>query len=258
MKYVFDLDGTICFKGQPVSETLLTPLEKLIEQGHDVIFASARPIRDILPVLPERFHHYPMVGGNGSLVAENGKILFSESFGEDALASILSLLNSMQSAYLIDGEWNYAYTGTATHSILKNLDTEKRAKNVRLEELQAIVKILVLDPAHIDEMEEQLRLLDVVIHKHTDEGMLDVSPSGINKWKGLQQLGVEDGEYIAFGNDVNDIAMFQHARYSVMVGDNKQLAPFASEKLLLSDIERLLSKSLRELAKRHVTKVTRI
>lgn len=36
MKFVFDLDGTICFKGQPVSEKLLNGLEVLESQGHEV------------------------------------------------------------------------------------------------------------------------------------------------------------------------------------------------------------------------------
>ncbi|MEC1535480.1 HAD hydrolase family protein [Bacillus sonorensis] len=53
MNFVFDLDGTICFEGQPVSEHLLMAFEELKAQGHEVIFASARPIRDLLPVLHE-------------------------------------------------------------------------------------------------------------------------------------------------------------------------------------------------------------
>jgi len=56
LKFVFDLDGTICFKGQPGSDTILKSLEKLETQGHQVIFASVRPIRDLLPVLDKRFH----------------------------------------------------------------------------------------------------------------------------------------------------------------------------------------------------------
>jgi hydroxymethylpyrimidine pyrophosphatase-like HAD family hydrolase len=40
----------------------------------------------------------------------------------------------------------------------------------------------------------------------------------------LQQSGVKEKEYIAFGNDANDISMFQHAMYSVMIGESLQLA----------------------------------
>ncbi|MFD2628632.1 HAD-IIB family hydrolase [Oceanobacillus kapialis] len=245
MKFVFDLDGTICFGGKPVSETILSSLENLTEQGHEVIFASARPIRDLLPVLHERFHHYPMIGGNGALVAKNGEIQSSICFSEKTLATLLPLLSTKQISYLIDGDWNYAYTGPATHPILNNLDTQHRAENVALDQLPSIVKILLLD--HVEEIQEQLNSLDVVVHKHANEKTLDISPRGIDKWHGLQQLKVSEGEYIAFGNDVNDIAMFQHARHAIMVGENQELAPFASERLSLGEMETLLEDKLTEL-----------
>ncbi|SNT54587.1 hypothetical protein SAMN05444672_14614 [Bacillus sp. OK838] len=248
MKFVFDLDGTICFKGQPISEKLLVSLEKLISQGHEVIFASARPIRDLLPVLHERFHQYPMVGGNGSMVAIKGKIISTISFDEETLANIVQLLRTYNASYLIDGDWDYAYTGPATHPILNNLNPQGRAKNVKLDKLESIVKILVLTSDNMEEVEERLSNMNVVVHSHGNEGILDISPNGVDKWSGLQQLGIEEREYIAFGNDANDITMFQHAMYSVMVGENLQLTPFSSEQLSLSeDIEKLLVKRLSEL-----------
>ncbi|TYR78383.1 HAD-IIB family hydrolase [Priestia megaterium] len=248
MKFVFDLDGTICFKGRPVSEKLLTSLEKLVAQEHEVIFASARPIRDLLPVLHERFHQYRMIGGNGSMVATNGRIISTVSFDEEILADIAQLLDTYNITYLIDSEWDYAYTGPAEHPILQNLDPQGRAKKVALDELRPIVKILMLTSNNMKEVEEQLRKMEVVVHVHGNEGVLDVSPRGIDKWSGLQQLGVEDGEYIAFGNDANDISMFQHAMYSVMVGEHSQLAPFSSEQLSLNeDIENSLVQKIEEL-----------
>ncbi|WP_285767387.1 hypothetical protein [Peribacillus sp. SI8-4] len=61
-------------------------------------------------------------------------------------------------------------------------------------------------------------------------------------------MGVEQGEYIAFGNDANAIAMFQHAMYSVMIGENMQLTPFSSEKLsLCGDTEDHIVQRLMEL-----------
>ena len=52
MIFVFDLDGTICFKGKPLSQEICAALDECIQIGHEVVFASARPIRDLLPVLP--------------------------------------------------------------------------------------------------------------------------------------------------------------------------------------------------------------
>ncbi|PFK04378.1 HAD family hydrolase [Bacillus cereus] len=248
MKFVFDLDGTICFKGQPISERLLVTLEKLVAQGHEVIFASARPIRDLLPVLHERFHEYPMIGGNGSMIAIKGEIISTISFDEETLANIVQLIKNYNASYLIDGDWDYAYTGSATHPILNNLDPEGRAKNVKLDKLQSIVKILLLTSDNMEVVEEQLSNMNIVVHSHGNEGILDISPNGIDKWSGLQQLGVEEEEYIAFGNDANDITMFQHALYSVMIGESLELAPFSSEQLVLSDdVENILVQRINEL-----------
>ncbi|PFJ70708.1 HAD-IIB family hydrolase [Bacillus nitratireducens] len=260
MKFVFDLDGTICFKGQPISERLLVTLEKLVAQGHEVIFASARPIRDLLPVLHERFHEYPMIGGNGSMIAIKGKIISTISFDEETLANIVQLIKNYNASYLIDGDWDYAYTGSATHPILNNLDPEGRAKNVKLDKLQSIVKILLLTSDNMEVVEEQLSNMNIVVHSHGNEGILDISPNGIDKWSGLQQLGVEEEEYIAFGNDANDITMFQHALYSVMIGESLELAPFSSEQLVLSDdVENILVQRINELGNTNIiTKLVNI
>ncbi|KWW21897.1 MULTISPECIES: HAD family hydrolase [Peribacillus] len=248
MKFVFDLDGTICFKGQPVSEKVLVALEKLVAGGHEVIFASARPVRDLLPVLHERFHQFSMIGGNGSMVALNGKIISTVSFDEETISNIVQLLRAHSVSYLVDGDWDYAYTGPASHPIKNNLDPLRRAKNITLDKLQSIVKVLILTSDNMEEVEAQLSRMDVVVHSHGNEGVLDISPKGVDKWSGLQQLGVEEGEYIAFGNDANDIAMFQHAMYSVMIGENLQLAPLSSEKLsLCGDTEDHIVQRLMEL-----------
>lgn len=248
MKFVFDLDGTICFKGQPVSDVLLKTFEELVGQGHEVIFASARPIRDLLPVLHERFHHYPMIGGNGSMVATGGNIVSTVGFNQEVLPVLLELLAKYNVSYLIDGDWDYAYTGSEDHPIRLNLDPHKLAKRVALQELESIVKILMLTSDRMAEVEEKLKTLDVVVHVHGQENVLDISPTGIHKWSGLQQLGVKEGEFVAFGNDANDISMFQHALHSVMIGDHPQLAPYSSEQLLLDgNIEHAISDRLKEL-----------
>ena len=78
------------------------------------------------------------------------------------------------------------------------------------------------------------------------ENVLDISPKGIHKWSGLQRLGVKEGEYVAFGNDANDITMFQHAAHAVMIGDHPLLAPYASEHLPLDrDIEHAITERRR-------------
>lgn len=249
MIFVFDLDGTICFKGKPVSETILQALENLQSRGHEVIFASARPIRDMLPVLHRRFHHYTMIGGNGALISQAGKLKYAASFTAAQLDTIKSLLNEHEATFLIDGEWDYTYTGSPDHPILNNVDPAKLANKVPLDQHQSIVKALILTANGMEELGQKLSALDVVVHRHRNEHVLDVSPNHIDKWEALSKLNIERGKYVAFGNDANDMSMFRHAAYSVMIGHHDELAQLASESISLSsNIEELIAEKLSRLA----------
>ena len=53
MNFVFDIDGTLCFNGKTIDQAIVDALNKLLEHGHTITFASARPIRDLVPVLPK-------------------------------------------------------------------------------------------------------------------------------------------------------------------------------------------------------------
>lgn len=235
LRFVYDLDGTIVFRGQPVSDAILRALLKLEAAGHEIIFASARPVRDMLPVIPSSLHHCTMIGGNGSLMGRNGKVTACCTFPNDLRRKLMQLIEKYRTPYLIDGEWDYVYTGPADHPILNNLDHGRLARNVSLDELQPVVKLLLLltDPEDMDVWSEALSRLNVSVHLHHRELIIDICPSGINKWTALQSLGIDEGTYIAFGNDSNDLTMLQHAHYAVRIGDYKPLADYADETIPL-------------------------
>lgn len=219
LTFVFDLDGTICFKGQPISNKISAALKAMRESGHRIIFASARPIRDMLPVIPESFHKEILIGGNGSLIAQNKEIVHSASFSNETMLKLHELMKAHQITYLIDGEWDYAYTGPINHPILQNVDPAHLAECVQLEDLSSIVKVLFLTFNQGELLIQRLQNLNVTIHLHHQENIIDLSPTGISKWSALSRIGIQEGEYIAFGNDANDISMFQHAKQSIMIGD---------------------------------------
>jgi len=248
MQFVFDLDGTICFKGQPVSELILETLENMTRAGHEVIFASARPIRDMLPVLHERFHGYTLIGGNGALVSQQGKLVYARAFTPEQVEKLLQLIVDYAATYLIDSEWDYAYTGPADHPILQNVDTARLAQQVEVTKLASIVKVLLLTASDLEGMATELSSLGVVLHKHRNENVVDISPAGIHKWDALQQIGVLEKKFIAFGNDANDIPMFRAAQHAVMIGHHEELSVYASESIALGDsCERLIVEKLEEL-----------
>lgn len=241
MKFVFDLDGTIIFSGKPLSVSMTQALDQLTAKGHELIFASARPIRDLLPVLPAHMHSYPLVGGNGAFVANHGRILSTIHFDDGTKESMIRLIDKYKAGYLIDSAWDYAYSGDEQHPIRRNLDPEQRAQNKPLEQLNELVKAVILDSEEPEQLLDELRQLPVVIHRHGSENILDISPTGVSKWAGLQGLGLSPREFIAFGNDANDISMFEQAQYSVCVGDHADLLKVASEQILAEE-ERVIQR----------------
>lgn len=230
MKFVFDLDGTICFKGKPLSQAMIQALDTLVEKGHEILFASARPIRDLLPILPLHMQHYSMIGGNGAFVAKDGEIVSTVHFDQKIAETIFKLIKDHDADYLIDSKWDYAYRSRIEHPIRNNLDPEQRAQNIHIDDLKEIVKVVILNSKN-ECLLEELQKLQIVIYEHGQEGILDISPIGIDKWAGLQKLGIEPHDFIAFGNDANDVSMFKYALRSVCVGDHEHLVQIATDRV---------------------------
>jgi len=228
MKIVFDLDGTICFSGKPLTRAMVQALDALADHGYEIIFASARPIRDLLPVLPEHMHTYSMVGGNGAFAAAGGQLISLTPFDQATKEQLLQLLFHFKADYLLDSSWDYAYTGDDEHPIRRNLDPHGKARNLPYSELTEIVKMVVLRCHDGDRMLSELQQLPVVTYVHGTEDIMDISPRGVDKWSGLQALGLRPQEYIAFGNDANDISMFRHASRSICVGEHAELKRIAT------------------------------
>lgn len=93
MKFVFDIDGTVCFDRRTIDESICLAFEEIRRANHEIILGFARPIRDLIPVLPEPFRHGPMVGGNGTFVFEQEKIQV-KYFKDDLLKQLLTCIQS--------------------------------------------------------------------------------------------------------------------------------------------------------------------
>lgn len=237
MQFVFDLDGTICFKGQPLTQEICAALDDCQAMGHEIVFASARPIRDLLPVLPKKYHHLRMVGGNGAFRNVEGSIEVN-SFDALACKHLFNIIDTYQVPYLIDSSWDYSYTGELTHPIYQNIDPLKSAKNMSIDLLENIVKVVLFTSN--TEIQKSLEALSLTIHLHQNEGILDISPEGIDKWSGLQQIGLKEREFIAFGNDSNDICMFKAAKESICIGNHPVAQEVASIQIAADEVAKMI------------------
>ncbi|CAC6914242.1 hydrolase [Staphylococcus aureus] len=127
MRFVFDIDGTLCFDGRLIDQTIIDTLLQLQHAGHELIFASARPIRDLLPVLPSVFHQHTLIGANGAMISQQSKISVIKPIHTDTYHHILKIIQKYELDYIIDDDWNYAAQLDAENAIFERLDPHKLA-----------------------------------------------------------------------------------------------------------------------------------
>ncbi|KEQ26539.1 HAD-IIB family hydrolase [Paenibacillus tyrfis] len=249
MNFIFDMDGTICFKGQPISKNILDCLLELQEAGHFIGFASARPYRDMLPVLDERFHDHLLIGANGAMAHYRGQPLYLNAIPAELAREIVAILDEFQAEYLIDDKLNYALKSHRPHPLLMSLDQNKLAECVDVTRIEAFVKIVVLACDRFKQLADILSRLDVTIHYHSAEGILDITSSNVNKMRGLEQTGLGLESFICLGNDMNDLPLFEKALHSVVIGEFAPLLRIAKEQIPVDDrVEQNIISKLKELS----------
>lgn len=144
MNFVFDIDGTLCFDGQHIDNRIISRLKQLQSYGHQVIFASARPIRDLLPVIPD-FQNNTLIGGNGSIISTDNKIKVIDYINQDDFELIKELIVNYNLSYIVDDAWDYAANVNANNTIYTRLDPHKLAELRQLDEITHPIKVIFLN-----------------------------------------------------------------------------------------------------------------
>lgn len=247
--YVFDIDGTLTTGGQPISQRVGHALLDLAQEN-TLIFASARPIRDMLPMLPVELHHCLMIGCNGALVWQQGQLQASHDLKADLVRTLVERLRSLQIPYVLDGHWSFAVSKEPHpfHDYIRSLSPHEIDESELL--AQGVIKLLVLSKtaetvvmAGVDEALYSL-------HYHEKEGFYDLTPPNTNKYYSLSRF-VESQAYVALGNDQNDFIMLDHAQTAIFMGD-KAVYPHADGYAAVDDVL-LVLKQLHQQQKEEIT-----
>ncbi|WP_380184016.1 HAD hydrolase family protein [Kalamiella sp. sgz302252] len=217
--YVFDIDGTISKGGLKVHPAICHRLASLAK-NNQLFFASARPVRDMLPMLSEDLHSATFIGCNGGMTWRDGEIIHSHTLAPAFVARVLQHLKELKIPYVLDGEWNYSVSEEAHpfHDYIHSLSNHEAAEESIIAE--GVTKILVLSGEHKERILTHLKVDDISLHAHRSDGFYDFTPQGNNKYRTLTEL-IGGEEYVAFGNDQNDFIMLSNAKISVFVGERE-------------------------------------
>ena len=250
MLYVFDLDGTICFDGKSIDQKIVESLRKLITKDNKVIFASARPIRDMVPLLTN-FSDCDLIGGNGSITRVNGITIPIKTISDTAYEHIKQVIQKYNLEYIIDDKMDYSAKVSADNKILKQLDPGKLAHNISSSQILNPIKIILLnikeeDLKHIKRNLNQIKD-DCNIIIHNQDGNIDITAQDINKYTSLKRLVRDSPNYIAWGNDCNDSELLKKAQIGYFISaDGQVLEDLAAYKniQIISDISDIPDKIL--------------
>jgi HAD superfamily hydrolase (TIGR01484 family) len=213
--FVFDVDGTVCFDGRTIAPDIVGAI-KCCRQSHPIVFASARPIRDLMPTLPDGLTDVNLIGANGALTRMGDRTKVTK-FTAELRRIIDDLVDRYELEYLIDSSWDYSYQVKQQRDILGRLDLAGLATRVDRETLAEYVKVTLFGVPDI--ALKELAEADLTIHRQRGD-LVDLWPATADKALALAALSISGGEYVAFGNDQNDIKLFQGARFSVCVGNS--------------------------------------
>ncbi|WP_424405012.1 HAD-IIB family hydrolase [Pasteurella sp. PK-2025] len=215
---VFDIDGTISQSGKPVSIEICEYLTAL-SQTHHIVFASARPVRDMLPMIAKPLHHNALfIGCNGGMAFKQGQFLFTHTLEKKYLEQALAILKQQHIPYVLDGHWGYAFSKVAHpfQGYIKSLSDAEEEEEALIQ--TGVTKLLVLTDEPNNALISTLNQRNISLHIHKGENFFDITPQGNNKYRTLNTL-LGKQQYIAFGNDQNDFLMLDNAETAVFVGD---------------------------------------
>lgn len=230
MKYVFDIDGTLSFDGETIDPVIISAIKELSSiEENEVIFASARPIRDLLPMIP-RFEQNRLIGANGAMISVLEKIDIIAKIESNYFEYLKSLINQYELDYVVDSDWNYSSRITAPSLIEKMVDPNNLAEQVDIESIKQPIKTILVNLGNnlqsrlMKSISEETNLAVIGL---AGEGTVDIAAQGINKLSALRALNIE--EYVAFGNDRNDLEMLSQAKQSVWVSSKPSLNSFGEQ-----------------------------
>lgn len=233
---VFDVDGTLSFDGTSIAEDIVEALVAASHK-HRIVFASARPLRDLAPIVPAAVSSAWLVGANGALRSGPSGVT-STHFSAETRARLDSIIAGHRLTHLIDGEWDYSYTGDGGDSVIAKVN-RAGANNVPASSLGVYVKALVFAPTR--ETTRALHSLGLTVTEHSAEHVIDLAPTGIDKATGVAALAGHV-PFIAFGNDANDVSLFRSAARSYCVGVHPA-GQHATERIAPEEVARAIAEA---------------
>lgn len=266
--YVTDLDGTLMRNDQTLSDYTVTTLNRLIDEGFNITYATARSFTSAHKITEDLKIKIPVITRNGTTFADQIRNEETEisRFTPEQLEKLKSLLKGLidtrgfVSAYFgKEMKKTYLY-GDLCEGLEKYVSYYKNDKRmVGVNDYDDLFKGIVTYITIIDERDilepyyEKLRDAgdwESVFSKDTydKEFWLEICPQNATKAKAVlklkERLGLD--RVVVFGDSVNDLSMFAVADEACAVSNAIDELKGAATKIILSNEEDGVAKYIEE------------
>lgn len=239
----FDIDGTILDADNYIPESTVSGIHALQKKGNYAFLCTGRSRAFVKTKALLAIGFDGIVSGCGTMVEFHDEVLYYKKLDYELIKETIAFLKAQQAAVIMEGRF---------HLFLDQDDFGKDAYIERLrqelgEELIPItgreadweVSKFSCATASADMAAIQQELAkdyELLIH---DAPVMEVVPKGCSKGTGIlkvcEELGIDVEDTYAFGDSVNDLAMFEVAGHSIAMGNSsdmvKQKASYVTDTL---------------------------
>ncbi len=251
---VFDLDGTLLNSDKEITDEVKKAISLLKAEDKQVFIATGRHSLMASKYIYDLGLETPLIACNGALIinVRNEQILHMELIKPAIAAKLVSYCKENQLDFLVyvPNAIYYSENSIRVNAVIEYNNTvgkELQAPLYSVQELDVlkedIIKVLIRsDDSHlIDKLNEDINEDGTLTIVKSEVDLVDIMARGVSKGSGLEFLSrhfnIDLKRTVVFGDNHNDISMFQVAGLSIAMGNAEEELKRVADHITLTNDE---------------------
>ena len=222
---VSDMDGTLVNDEKKIDETIYEILPELKKMGTRFVVASGRQYPSLCNDFREHVKDVVIVSENGAFIMDDGKELYARCMTKEQVKLSLDAAFAVEGIEPIVCAKHVTYTRDqgmkeflASPAFNYKVAMTDDLYNIA-DDIIKVTMIVVNDMDTVEAFRKVRAVLDESLNLVTSgEGCMDTGIYGVNKGTAVEALqemwGITKEETMVFGDQYNDVEMFERAHYS--------------------------------------------
>lgn len=251
---VCDVDGTLIDSQRRLTGETLRAIEEMRQAGIELILSTGRSPLFIKELVASLRLNGPVICCNGATIRHtgSGETLFSKMIHKESIRALAKEFLDREIDTLMYSHDRIYYNYGSKRAQLYHAFNEKALPEFRVplteirraEDLpEAIMKFFVwdIDQAAAKKLEETFNREGHLYMVSSMRGSIDIMSDGVSKGEALRFLAEKQGidltKTAVFGDNYNDVSMFQFAALPIAMGNGEEAAKQAAKYVTRSNDE---------------------